>query len=143
MTLVFSSLNKLYLKDLENVFRSTQFPTPPIVMDKCSDYLMARLPGPVVRISPAQGETVGTSRLTNLGNGYYHIHAGVDVDMTRSENAYWGVRTALLLYLDILTNHVNEWLPKYIIIEPFGSIERLNSTMTVYNMHNAILDTLL
>ena len=141
MTLVFTSVNKLYLKQLEQVFRSTHFSTPPIIMDKGCEYLMARLPGPVVCLSPAQNEIVGTSRLTNLGCGYYHIHAGVD--MTHSENVYWGFRAALLLYLDILDNHTGQHLPKYIIVEPFGNIEQINSNTTVCNMYNAILDTLI
>ncbi len=139
MTLVFTSVNKLYLKQLEQVFRSTHFLTPPIIMDKGCEYLMARLPGPVVCLSPAQGETVGTSRLTNLGCGSYHIHAGVD--MTHSENVYWGFRAALLLYLKMLNG--GHYLPKYIIIEPFGSIEQVNSNTTVCNMYNAIMDTLI
>ena len=142
MTLVFTSLNNPYLKYIENVFCTTQFRTPPLVMSKSSEYLMTRLPGPVIRISPAHGETVGTSRLLNLGNGYYQILAGINT--THSENVYWALRAALLKYLQ-LVNFKGEGArpPKYIIIEAFGSIERLNAHSTVCNMHNAVLDTLL
>lgn len=149
-TFVFASSDKLFLKDLERMFRTTAMASPsqlpPLVINHTSDYLVSRLQAPVIRLIPTQTHnphTVGTSSSQWLGNGYYNIHAPVHNDTVLDGRgaAYWACRAALLMYCKLVST--TAFIPRYVLIDPFGPTTQPHSRVTARQMYNAVVDVLL